>query len=181
MSRRGNWMLSSKGRQLWPLDLQPEDIDIEEIAHALSNICRFGGHCRKFYSVAQHSLLVADCSPLKLAKVGLLHDATEAYIGDMVRPLKVSLSEFSSIEDAAWEAVAGAFDLPITIPAEVKIADARVLLGEKRDLCNNDGGHAWEFPQCRFPDLEPYPLHTIRPLLPRDAEWLFLDAWARVA
>lgn len=137
----------------------------------------FGAH----NSVAQHSVLVAQALPPELTLVGLLHDATEAYIGDMVRPLKVSLPEFSSIENAAWEAVAVAFDLPVAIPLDVKIADARVLLGEKRDLCNNDGGHAWESPQCRFPDLEPYPLYTIRPLLSRDAERLFLAAWARVA
>jgi len=178
--RTGNWMLSYKGRQLWPLDLRPEDIDIEEIAHALSNICRFGGHCLRFYSVAQHSVLVATCVRREggsaHTKTALLHDATEAYLGDMVRPLKVNMPDYTSAETRAWEAVCAAFDLPLDLPPEVELADARVLLAEKRDLVN-DSGHPWEFPQCRFPDAVHFPWTRIRPLLPGPAKQLFLATW----
>lgn len=179
--RKGNWMLSLKGNQLWPLDLQPADIDIEEIAHSISNICRFGGHCRTFYSVAQHSVLVSECVSAPNKRVALLHDATEAYIGDMVRPLKVCLPEFAEIELGVWRAVASSFDLPEYLPEEVELADARVLLAEKRDLLNNKAGHVWEFPQCRFPLATPFPLRPISPLLPHEARRLFIDTWATVA
>jgi uncharacterized protein len=181
MNRRGNWMLSLKGHQLWPMDLRPEDLDIEEIAHALSNICRFGGHCRTFYSVAQHSVFVAECVSTPNKRTALLHDATEAYVGDVVRPLKVNLVGYEEIESAAWQAVSSAFRLPEHLPEEVELADARVLLAEKRDLLNNRNDHVWDFPQCRFPDASPFPARPISPLLPTEARRLFLDNWATLA
>lgn len=146
--RRGDWFLSLKGRQIWPLDLRPEDVDIVEIAHALANICRFGGHVPAgFYSVAQHSVLVASVLPPELRLVGLLHDATEAYCGDLVRPLKHSpeLAAFREMENAMWPAIAERFGLPLAIPGEVKEADRRMLQTERRDLLAprewNDEGH----------------------------------------
>jgi 5'-deoxynucleotidase YfbR-like HD superfamily hydrolase len=111
-----------------------EDIWIDDIAHSLANLCRFGGHCRQFYSVAQHSVLVSRLVPLHLAFVGLMHDATEAYVGDMVRPLKYSLPQFLEIEDAIWRLIARRFDLPLHLPAEVKEADDIALVTERRDL-----------------------------------------------
>lgn len=78
----------STGRQVWPLDPRPEDISVEDIAHALAMQCRFNGHCLTFYSVAQHSVMVSKVCPPEWARVGLMHDAAEAYLGDMIRPLK---------------------------------------------------------------------------------------------
>lgn len=151
----GNWGLTYKGRKFYPMDLQPDMIDIEEIAHSLSNLCRFGGHCKTFYSVAQHSLLVCDNVSQPNKKVALLHDATEAYIGDMIRPLKVSMPAFEEIESKAWKAICVKFSISETLPLEVKVADARALLTEKRDLLSASD-FEWEFPQCQFPDLLPY-------------------------
>jgi hypothetical protein len=68
-------------------------IEILDIAEALSRICRFGGHCRAFYSVAQHSVFVAALCPVHLKKAALLHDAAEAYLGDVIKPLKVILGD----------------------------------------------------------------------------------------
>src|SRR5262245_27549306 len=103
MSQRiGDWMQTISGRKFWPLDPRPEEVCIEDIGHALSLVCRFGGHCHTFYSVAEHSVRVSllaedmakssahwtDENIRMIALSGLLHDAAEAYIGDMVRPLK---------------------------------------------------------------------------------------------
>ena len=83
--RKGDWFLTYTGRQFWPLDPRPEDICIRDIAHHLSLCCRFNGACRVHYSVAQHSVMVANILPAPLRFWGLMHDATEAYVGDMVR------------------------------------------------------------------------------------------------
>jgi len=88
-SRKGDWFLTFTGRQFYPLDPCPEDIDIHDIAHHLSLICRFNGACRVFYSVAQHCCIVSDAlaRPYKLR--GLLHDGTETYFGDMIKAIEV--------------------------------------------------------------------------------------------
>src|ERR1700724_2684254 len=85
----GGWQQTFTGRRFYPLSPRVEDVCIEDIAHALSNICRYGGHCREFYSVAQHCNMVSDWMP-EFKLEGLLHDSPEAYIGDMVRPVKHS-------------------------------------------------------------------------------------------
>lgn len=176
--RSGNWMISYKGNRLFPLDLRPEDIDIEEIAHSLSNVCRFGGHCKEFYSVAQHSVIVCDLLPDQYKLCGLLHDATEAYCGDMVRPLKKSLPDFERIEANIWTQIALKFNLPVYLPRDVQIEDARVLLMEKRDLLSHSE-HKWDFPQCAFPDLV-VPDVKIFPIDPRSAKQLFLLRFGEV-
>ncbi len=99
--RRGDWIATYTGKQFWPLDPRPEEVCIEDIAHALSNICRFTGHCRHFYSVAQHSLFVSRHLPDELKLAGLLHDAAEAYLADIARPVKPFIE--ARIEDkSTW-------------------------------------------------------------------------------
>lgn len=141
-TRNGNWFLTFRGTQFFPLDPRPEEIDIDDIAHALSQICRFGGHSREFYSVAQHSLHVARLCPPELALVGLMHDATEAYCGDMIRPIKLNMPGFKEMEDRIWTAVAERFGLPAEIPAEVKHWDDVALMTERRDLVAHTD-HVW--------------------------------------
>jgi len=131
---RGNWQLTFSGRQFYPMSPLPAEVCLEDIAHALANICRFGGHCRQFYSVAQHSILVAMQLPPELQLQGLLHDATEAYCGDMVQPLKLHLPEFKEIEWRIWHAIALKFGLPFELDPRVKEADVRALMTERRDL-----------------------------------------------
>src|SRR4051794_15527189 len=97
--RRGGWITTFSRRQFWPLDPHSDEIHIEDIAHSLSQQCRFGGHSRSFYSVAQHSCLVSALCKANDALWGLLHDASEAYLGDIPRPLK-SLPEFEFYQKA---------------------------------------------------------------------------------
>lgn len=89
--------------------LQPteDSIDIEDIAHALSNICRFGGHCFPFYSVAQHSVIVAALAPERLRLAALLHDASEAYLGDVIKPLKTLIATNYTQYEEQFELVIG--------------------------------------------------------------------------
>lgn len=128
------WLQTYRGRRFDLLDPRPEDLDIGDIAHALSNLCRFTGHVRDFYSVAQHSVVVSHLVPAELALVGLMHDATEAYIGDVSRPLKRMLPEYGVIEDRLWAVIAERFGLPRVLPPEVKQADNLALMWERRDL-----------------------------------------------
>lgn len=139
--RKGDWFLTSTGRQFWPLDPRPEDICIEDIAHGLAHVCRFGGHCKRFYSVAQHSVFVS--YRCRNALQGLLHDATEAYLGDMVRPLKYSMPDYLVAEERVWRAVCARFGLPLKLDADVKYADNVALMTERRDIMPWTP-HRWE-------------------------------------
>lgn len=135
--RTGDWFQTHSGVRFFPLDPHPEDINIDDITHALARTCRFGGHVRDYYSVAQHSVIVSNIVPEELALYGLLHDATEAYIGDCVRPLKYSMPQYREIEENLWGVVADRFGLHREIPAEVKHADNVALITERRDLLAN--------------------------------------------
>jgi hypothetical protein len=127
-------MQTATGKQFWPLDPRPEEIDILDVAAALSKLCRYNGHCDWPYSVAQHSVYVSHQVPPEHALVGLLHDATEAYCADVPRPLKAYLPGYAEIEAGIWRAVAERFRLPVDMPACVHAADNAVLLAEKAQI-----------------------------------------------
>lgn len=136
--RRGDWIQTFTGRQFWPLDPEPEDFAVEDIAHALSLICRFGGHTNFHYSVAQHSLLVSKLCPPDYALEGLLHDAAEAYLADVPRPIKHDLgglmASYLQAEKQIERALADRFRLTYPWPDIVKYADNVALATEKRDV-----------------------------------------------
>ena len=134
MSRHGDWMQTYSGRSFWPLDPHPEDVDIEDIAHALSQICRFTGHCENFYSVAEHCVHVSYIVPSEDALWGLMHDAAEAYVCDVARPLKRFLTNYKSIEDAVMVAICDRFGMGHEMPETVKRADNAMLAAEKEQL-----------------------------------------------
>lgn len=119
--------------------LRPEEYeyDIEEIAHSLSNLCRYTGHVNSFYSVAEHSILVSRLVPDKLALCGLLHDASECFLGDVSSPLKKLLPEYREIEDRVERAIAAHFDIPFPYPKEIKEADKRMYWQERQGIANN--------------------------------------------
>lgn len=128
--RKGNFMQCWRGGIYWPLDPRADEVFIEDIAHSLAMQCRYGGHCEKYFSVAEHSVLVSKIVPPELALIGLLHDATEAYLSDVIRPLKRHLTNYKDIEQRNWLVIAAAFGLPTEIPAEVHDADAAMLHAE---------------------------------------------------
>lgn len=116
--RRGDWINTYTGKKFYVLDPQSEDVDIEDIAHALSMMCRYNGHTQIFYSVAEHCILLAQrarelgMDPLIQLHL-LMHDSAETYIGDMVRPLKhdLSMSNYRAAEDAVEYAIQSRFKM----------------------------------------------------------------------
>lgn len=131
---RGDWMQTYTGRAFYPMDPRVEDIDPLDVAHALSMLCRYGGHTRRFYSVAEHCVLMSQAVSPENALWALLHDATEGYLGDVIRPLKRALPAYRAVEDRLMEVICDRFGLPPDCPAEVKLADNRILQDERRAL-----------------------------------------------
>ncbi|WAB92513.1 phosphohydrolase [Pseudomonas citronellolis] len=128
------WILTRTGKRFDLFEPKPEMIDPRDLSHALAHLCRFNGHAARHYSVAQHSYLVSGLVPAQDKLAGLLHDATEAYVGDMVRPLKEQMPAFREVEDRIWQAICARFDLDEELPASVKHADLQALATERRDL-----------------------------------------------
>jgi hypothetical protein len=145
--RRKDAICTVSGKVIRPLDPNPDDIAIEDIAHSLANQCRFTGHTNQFYSVAQHSYLVSkhvesqlsfELDHNKICLWGLLHDGSEAYLADIARPIKRYEGDFgkiySEIEDRLTKAIAEKFELPYPIPDIVMESDLVVFNAEVRDL-----------------------------------------------
>jgi len=134
------------------VDMRKNRIDIESIATSLSNICRFTGHVSGHYSVAQHSVLVSHLVEPEFAMQGLLHDAAEAFIGDVSAPLKQLLPDYRRIEERVERFVFPALGLPYPLAPEVKIADLCALATEDRDVApDHDDAWEWEF----MPGIKP--------------------------
>ena len=162
-----SWMETYTGKHVDVLNMEPSDVRIEDIAHHLSLICRFGGACREFYSVAQHSVRVVTLVPEKLKLAALLHDAAEAYVGDIIRPGKTIGNEL--LEEIILEVIAEAFGLPEGFEANplIKKADTRMLLMEARDLMHSKGAD-WEAPAVELYE------DKLIPYSPQIAEQSFL-------
>lgn len=136
--RHGDWLQTYSGRQFWPMDPRADEVHIEDIAHALSLQCRYAGHCIQFYSVAEHSCHVAlwllrNYGPMT-AMYGLLHDASEAYLVDVPRPVKPYLAGYKDAETKVQDAVHVRFGLGVGMPKAVKEADDRIIADELVNL-----------------------------------------------
>lgn len=129
--RKGDWMQTFTGQAFYPLDPRPEEVDPRDIAHALSMICRYGGHTNRFYSVAEHCVLMSYAVAPENALWALLHDATEAYVVDLIRPIKRFMPDYRVMEAGVALAICEHFGIPAECPAEVKEADSRILLDER--------------------------------------------------
>lgn len=130
LDRKGGWIQTYTGKHIYPLDSRPEEIDIEDIAHSLSNLCRFNGQCLRFYSVAEHSVLVSRFASNSNKLVALMHDASEAYLADIPRPLKKNLSGYVESEEVLMSAIGNKFGFDWPMPDEVKLLDNRILYDE---------------------------------------------------
>lgn len=165
------WINTLSGKHLDFTNISPDSICIEDIAAALSNICRFTGHLQDFYSVAQHSVLVSQLVPPEFALEALMHDAAEAYCNDISSPLKALLPEYRAIEDRIEAVIRSKFNLPPVMSAPVKYADLIMLATERRDFDMEDG--------TPWPILEGIPCadFILSPLMPRQARVLFLQRY----
>lgn len=171
-----SWIQTRYGVKFDLLNPQPEMVNIGDIAHALSHQCRFTGHTRKFYSVAQHSVEVSKLVPREHAFAGLMHDATEAYVADIATPLKALLLDYKAIEDRVWVAIAAKFGLPRHLPPEVKTADTIMLMTERRDLI----GEPVESWSSKYEAVKPRE-EKLLALSPRMAREWFLKEFARLS
>lgn len=168
------WIQTYSGKRFDFMDPDPESIDIEDIAQALSMQCRYNGHIRSFYSVAEHSVHVAALMSNPFERFpALLHDAAEAYIGDMVSPLKRMMPEYKEIERRVESAIRRRFNL-IPMPEEVKLRDLQMLIVEKHALHLHPALHEWECERTHGHDL---PKVHFRCWEPYHAKRAFLDAF----
>lgn len=165
--RKGDWIITYTGKRFYPLDPREEDISILDIAHSLSTINRFTGHARFPYSVAQHCIEVSYEIDPQFALAGLLHDATEAYVNDLSRPLKRNLPEYCAVEDKIHAVISARFNVDTRSPA-VKLVDTRALVTEAWHLCS---GESWYF---ESPWPEPYS-YTVRERTWRDVKQDYLN------
>jgi len=158
--------------KLDPWNPDPDQIRMIDIAHALSHICRFGGHCTEFYSVAQHCVLVSEylwekTKDIVVSCAGLLHDASEAYMVDMPNPIKARLPDYIKVEENLLSVIYKKFQIaPCT--TFVKNADMVLLATEARDLMDD--------PQDWNLNIKPWSV-VINPVGPRQARNLFSERW----
>jgi uncharacterized protein len=131
-----NWISTLNRHHVHPLNLTPREIDIRDIAHALSRICRYTGHGKHFYSVGQHSCYVSIYCPSEYKLWGLLHDASEAYIADIASPIKncPELAGYRAVEKRIMTTICKKFNLPTDVPAIVSSIDKLIVDGESRYL-----------------------------------------------
>lgn len=185
-TRRGHYMHTSNGKKYWPMDPRAEEVHIEVVAHHLATRCRYNGavqhpsfRSKIFYSVAEHSVYVSRYIEEVLRKPeyaleGLLHDGSEAYNGDLIRPLKydpIFRGPFKTVEDMNERAGAQRFSLAYPYPKEVKLADEAVTAAEVEQIVPKDPNENWTEKLHDESRKAPY---QIEMLLPYEAKEQFL-------
>jgi 5'-deoxynucleotidase YfbR-like HD superfamily hydrolase len=176
----GPYLQTVSGRWVNPFEPDPEQLDAGDIARALGNLCRFGGHSRVFYSVAQHSVIVSRLveergGDAEDAFAALMHDATEAYLGDMPHPIKHRSplgAAFKAAEEHLEQAINARFGVKSDVP-EIKRADRALLATERRTF----SAETWHWPE--LDGVEPLDLE-ISAWPPEDATRAFADRFAEL-
>lgn len=181
MRTEHNWFPTASGVKFYPTAPSMADIHIEDIAHSLAMQCRFAGHVKTFYSVAQHSVLVSQNVPQHLALAGLLHDAAEAYCQDIIAPLKRTglYEDHLAIEDHLLLMIFEKYNLPFWALPEnqplIKHADLRALMTERRDVCHPKASlYDWHV------DAEPFDAEIVGQS-PQEAKTSFLKRFEEVS
>lgn len=165
-----NLIRTFSGRYLDVLNPSPESIDLIDIVHGLSHQCRFGGHTPIFYSVAQHSVLVCNAEiPAELKLQALMHDASEAYLGDLPTPIKRLLPRYTKIEDNLMRVIAQKFGFDWPMHPTVNTIDKLVLQWEWYSMFEKNYDH---------PDLKGLP--KLKPIPADEARTLFLHNFNRL-
>lgn len=179
-----DWIQSYTGKKVTPFDLKPEQVCLEDIAHALSNKTRFTGHTRDFYSVAQHCVLGSQCLPPSYALAFLLHDVNEAYLPDVAAPIKGSVwwcpeeggrgfLPWTTLEErlsgVILTALGHASLIPLLRAKEIRDMDAAMCLAE-RDALLGEPPADWGI------SGEPAPTE-VEPWSPLEAEDRFLTRY----
>lgn len=170
------WIITYTGKKFYHLNPQPEMVCIEDIAHSLAQLCRWTGHTKFHYSVAQHSYYASLICPLELAFDCLMHDASEAYLGDMNRPLKhftAAGPAYLEIEEKVEQVIFKKFGLPYPMRGEVKKYDNQMLYAEKAQLMNVTEATGYEARKWGADDTEANII--ISECTPREAEAAFLN------
>ena len=161
------------GKFVNPFDMRDEDFDIEDIAHALSNLCRYTGHTKFFYSVAQHSVYVSQHFSLRYAKIGLLHDGAEAYINDLASPIRrhPQLAGYNQLERELLARLLRHFCGIVEVPEEVRDVDSIVFTTEAHQLFQSLDGFSFKHSPALF---------RIKEWTPAEAKKRFLDRYEAV-
>lgn len=157
-TRKGDWFVTYTGRRFYPFDARVEDVDLKDIAHSLALQTRWNGHCKTFYSIASHSLACAKVAEEYGASAAdvmwcLMHDAAEAYIGDIISPIKRTLvvdfgdamtaMTINEAEDHLLRIIARKFRIPEKMPPIAKEIDLRMLVTEALHLTNYARDDHW--------------------------------------
>lgn len=175
------WIITFTGKKFYHLAPTPAMVDIKDIAHALSMLCRWTGHTRYHYSVAQHSWYCSYLVPKEFALEALLHDASEAYLGDMNRPLKHFTQAgpaYLKIEERVERAIFAKFGVSFPLPEEVKVADTQILYAEKAQLMHVTEATKYEAKKWGRDETEADV--KIQRWTPRRAEKMFLKRFAEL-
>ena len=165
-----SWTPTATGGAFPLLNPKPEDVDFRDIAEGLAKACRFAGQIPTFYTVAQHSVIVAQMLPIEARPYGLIHDAHEAFLCDITTPVKAALTMLGGGPawnalvhglDAAIHAAAGLqWPLPPAIAESVEHADRVAFATERRDI-HPEAPLLWEIdlPAPRAAVIKPWPWH----------------------
>lgn len=175
--RNGDWMLMNSGQRYWPLDPRVGDFSLNDIAHGLAYTCRWGGQVDQFFSVAEHSVIVSRYVRPELRLAALLHDAAEAFVGDIPRPLKRILgANYKLIEDRTQTVIAMQYGFDKEMHPQIKEIDNRITVDERKSLfSNNDETLPWMFANDVSLGLE-----IINPLPPHQAKRLFMETYYEI-